>query len=74
MYIPNSDLELKDLNTELENIQKSYTAKIVFAETEEEANAMYDAMLDEITKAGQATVDAFYTETYNANLAKLAAE
>ena len=45
-------------------IKSDYVAKIVFAQTEEDALKAYDEMLVKMEKAGQAKLDEFFTATY----------
>jgi len=67
--VPSSDEDLQEIKNEVNTIMKNYTATIVYAETEEEANAAYDQMLADVTDAGIEKLNAVYTEQYNANVA-----
>ena len=50
---------------------KNFVASVVFADSAEEANANYDAMLREIIAAGEEKLSACYTEQYIANCQRL---
>ncbi len=56
--------ELADIDASVDVIKSDYVAKIVFAQTEEDALKAYDEMLVKMEKAGQAKLDEFFTATY----------
>lgn len=70
--IPGYETELCEIRNDINAMFKTYTAKIVFAETEEEANAMYDEMLATADSMGEDKLDAVYTAQYEANVEKYA--
>ncbi len=61
--------ELKAIRTHLTEIESNYSAKILWAASEEEALSLYDQMLAEFTAAGVEKVYDYYTQKYQDNLA-----
>ncbi len=72
--VPDSDEELQEIRSRINQIKKNYVASVVYAETEEEASAQFDAMLNEITNAGESKLSECYTQQYLANCEKLGIE